>query len=263
MKKIALVFVIFSLCLSQAKAQDTAETPVQQQSQKLRMGLSISPLIGWFTTDGDAGQVATDGIRFNIKYGLHIDTRLGANPNYYFSTGLFVMNTGGKLDHQYFRKDDSGNAQLTDRNISYRFNYVNIPLTMMLRTNEIGYMTYFARVGFDSGFNIKATADYDDRVVQTGEVINTTDDDASDFAGLFRAGLHLEGGIEYNFTGSSRFMLSIEWNNGLNNVFDGDYKLPVVNSDGQLMLDENGEVQTERRVKGANNNLMLNLGVYF
>jgi len=263
MKKIALVFVIFSLCLSQAKAQDTAETPVQQQSQKLRMGLSISPLIGWFATDGDAGQIATEGVRFNIKYGLHIDTRLGANPNYYFSTGIFVLNTGGKLDHQYFTESNGGPVK-TDRNIAYRFNYVNIPLTMMLRTNEIGYMTYFARVGFDAGFNIKATADYDDRVEENGEVrvITTTDDDATDFAGLFRAGLHLEGGIEYNFTGSSRFMLSIEYNNGLNNVFDGDYRLPVLDSNGDLII-EDGNVKTDRRVKGANNNLMINLGVYF
>jgi hypothetical protein len=263
MKKIALVISIFSLCLSQANAQDAAELPIQQESQKLRMGLSISPLIGWFTTDGDAGQIATDGVRFNIKYGLHIDTRLGANPNYYFSTGLFVLNTGGKLDHQYFT-ENNGAPVKTDRNIAYRFNYVNIPLTMMLRTNEIGYMTYFARVGFDSGFNIKATADYDDRIEENGEVrvINTTDDDATDFAGLFRAGLHLEGGIEYNFTGSSRFMFSIEYNNGLNNVFDSDYRLPVLDSNGDLII-EDGNVKTDRRVKGANNNIMVNLGVYF
>lgn len=259
MKKIALILVFSSICLSQIFAQDSLGTPVQQESQKLRMGLSVSPLISWFSTDGDAGQITTNGIRFNIKYGLHIDTRLGANPNYYFSTGLFVMNTGGKLNHQYF--GGQGDTLLTDRNVSYRFNYVNIPVTMMLRTNEIGYLTYFARVGFDAGFNIKATADYDDRIVDTGEVVNTTDDDATDFAGLFRAGLHLEGGVEYNFSGTSRFMISLEWNNGLNNIFDNDYKLPVV-QDGKPVI-EDGKVKTDRRVKGTNNNLMLNVGVYF
>jgi len=263
MKKIALIIVIITLSLNHLNAQDSPETPVQQESQKLRMGLSIAPLIGWFTTDGDAGQVATDGVRFNIKYGLHIDTRLGANPNYYFSTGIFVLNTGGKLDHQYFI-ENNGTPIKTDRNVSYRFNYVNIPVTMMLRTNEIGYVTYFARVGFDAGFNIKATADYDDRIEENGEVrvINTTDDDATDFAGLFRAGLHIEGGIEYNFTGNSRLMLSIEWNNGLNNIFDSDYQLPVLDANGDLII-EDGSVKTDRKVKGSNNNLMVNVGVYF
>lgn len=261
MKKIALFLAIISLNLTLLKAQDASETPVRQESQKLRMGLSVSPLISWYSTDGDAGQITTSGTRFNIKYGLHIDTRLGSNPNYYFSTGLFVLNTGGKLTHDYFREiPGTGEIQLTERTASYRFNYVNVPVTMMLRTNEIGYLTYFARVGFDAGFNIKATADFEDEF--DGEVITIEDEDASDFAGLFRAGLHIEGGIEYNFSGNSRFVISLEWNNGLNNIFDGDYKLPVLDANGELII-EDGNVKTDRRVKGSNNNIMLNLGVYF
>jgi len=262
MKKIALIIAIISLNLSQLRAQDTGETPVRQESQKLRMGLSVSPLISWFSADGDAGRVTTNGTRFNIKYGLHIDTRLGSNPNYYFSTGLFVLNTGGTLTHDYFREipGTNGSIQATERTAAYRFNYVNIPVTMMLRTNEIGYLTYFARVGFDAGFNIKATADFEDKF--DGEVITTEDEDASDFAGLFRAGLHIEGGIEYNFSGNSRFVISLEWNNGLNNIFDSDYKLPVFDSDGDLII-EDGSVKTDRRVKGSNNSIMLNLGIYF
>jgi len=262
MKKIALLIASISLCLTTVKAQEMEETPVQQESQKLRMGLSVSPLLSWFSTDGDAGQVTTNGTRFNIKYGLHIDTRLGSNPNYYFSTGLFVLNTGGTLTHDYFREiPGTGNLQATERTASYRFNYVNVPITMMLRTNEIGYLTYFARVGFDAGFNIKATADFEDEF--NGEVISIEDEDASDFAGLFRAGLHIEGGFEYNFSGNSRFVISLEWNNGLNNIFDSDYKLPVLDGSGDLTFDDNNEVITERRVKGSNNNIMLNLGVYF
>mgnify|MGYP001067163386 CR=1 FL=1 len=261
MKKIALIIVISAICSSEVISQGTPDEPVRQTSQKLRMGLSLSPLISWFSAEGDAGRVATDGVRFNIKYGLHIDTRLGSNPNYYFSTGLFVLNTGGKITHEYFREiPGTGNIQLTDRTASYRFNYVNIPLTMMLRTNEIGYITYFARVGFDAGFNIKATADFEDNF--DGEVITIEDEDASEFAGLFRAGLHIEGGIEYNFSGSSRFMLSIEWNNGLNNIFDDDYRLPVLDQNGDLQIVD-GEVKTDRKVKGSSNAVMVNLGIYF
>ena len=261
MKKIALIIALIAITIGTAHSQDSLSTPAQNTSQKLRMGLSISPLLSWFATDGDAGRVATDGVRFNIKYGLHIDSRLGANPNYYFSTGIFVMNTGGKLDHQYFNVNSSGDTLLTDRNVSYRFNYVNIPITMMLRTNEIGYITYFARVGFDAGFNIKATMDFDDRFAD-GEVKSVVDADAADFAGLFRAGLHIEGGIEYNFSGNSRFMISLEYNGGLNNIFSSDYKLPVVDSDGDLVI-EDGNVKTDQRVKGSSNIVMLNLGVYF
>lgn len=265
MKKIALIVSFLTICIAfELNAQDSLAVAQQEQhSPKLRMGLSVSPLVSWFSTDGDGGQVATDGSRFNIKYGLHIDTRLGGNQNYYFSTGIFVMNTGGKLTHQYFNNaPGSDTLQSTVRASTYRFNYVNIPITMMLRTNEIGYLTYFARVGFDAGFNIKATADYEDRFAD-GQVVSAEDEDASDFVGLFRAGLHIEGGIEYNFSGTSRFLVSLEWNNGLNNIFNSDYKLPVVDDQGGLDYDDGGNVITDRKVKGSSSLIMLNLGVYF
>ena len=34
--------------------------------------------------------------------------------------------------------------------------YINIPLGLKLKTNEIGYFTFYANLGLDAGINIKA-----------------------------------------------------------------------------------------------------------
>ena len=39
-----------------------------------------------------------------------------------------------------------------------KLKYLEIPLTLRLRTNEIGYITYWVQVGVGLGFNIKARA---------------------------------------------------------------------------------------------------------
>src|SRR5690606_3264318 len=160
------------------------------KNPKFRMGLSFSPVFSWLSPNGGDKFVEADGIRLNIGYGLHTDIGLGTSRNYYFSTGLFVLNTGGTLKYKYQDPDDAG--FIADRTIDYRFNYINIPLTMMLRTNEIGYTVYFARVGIDNGLKIKSVYNSKDQLPD-GSVLSKEDEDSPDYSTLYRAGLHIEG----------------------------------------------------------------------
>jgi opacity protein-like surface antigen len=241
-KRAILVFSLF-FAIAILHAQDSTKYYVPPASTgtvspKFRMGLSLSPLLAWYNPSGEPNFADGDGSRFTISYGLHLDFRVGTNANYYFSTGLFLLNTGGKITH---------NEVDTVSTYKHRINYVNIPLTMMLRTNEVGYMTYFARVGFDSGFAVKSNFDLTESTA-SGSVTRDQVDDP-DLANLFRFGLHLEGGVEYNLAGNTNLALSIEWNNGLSNVFNDDYK--ITTSEGT------------KRVKATDNLIMLNIGVYF
>ncbi|MCA1762865.1 MAG: porin family protein [Cryomorphaceae bacterium] len=251
MKKLALSILCLSILLSLSVDDAFAQDPStgSKTPPKFRMGLSASPVVSWFDPNGDDAFAEPDGPRINIKYGLHMDFRLGNSMNYYFSTGLFVLNSGGTITHPFFGEDGGVGTQTID----HRTNYLNIPLTMMLRTNEIGYMTYFARVGFDTGLNIKTNYD------RTIEIGNTTSKEEEvggpDLTNLFRAGLHIEGGLEYNLTGNTNLYISVEWNNGLNNVFTKDYVVP--RSIVELQQEEG------RRVKANNNAIIVNVGIYF
>src|SRR5690606_7769647 len=123
------------------------------------------------------------------------------------------------------------------------------PLTMLLRTNEIGYTVYFARVGVDNGLKIKSVYNSKDQLPD-GSVLSKEDEDSPDYSTLYRAGLHIEGGAEFNLTGTTNLFVSVTWNNGLNNIF----------SKKAEALNDNLE---KDRFKGTSNALMLNVGVYF
>lgn len=268
MKKIALLFILLTGTTFSFAQENQGSSSMPNQNQRIRLGLAFSPVLSWFTTSGDAGLVEPDGVRFNIAFGLNTDFRIGRNSNYYFSTGLFLLNTGGTLRHEYFTQDDNGDFVLTDRTVDFRVNYVNIPLTVMLRTNEIGYMRYFGRVGFDAAFNTNSTFDFEDLRMDSGQTVTVEDGDASDLTGLFRAGLHIEAGFEYNVGGTTNIYVSATFNSGLNNIFNDDYRLPtgreINDESGRLAVDpDTGLPFTEQRVKASTNLFLLTLGAYF
>ncbi|NEN22964.1 PorT family protein [Cryomorpha ignava] len=247
MKKIALLIPALLLCAATSFAQPSEITPEGlTKNPGFRMGLSFSTVFSWLTPNGGAEFVDPDGARLNIGYGLHTDFGLGSNRNYYFSTGLFVLNTGGTLKYTYQNPDDG--SFIAARTIDYRFNYINIPLTMMLRTNEVGYTVYFARVGIDNGLKIKSVYNSKDQLPD-GSVLSREDEDSPDYSTLYRAGLHIEGGAEFNLTGTTNLFVSVTWNNGLNNIFS---KKAEILKNGRL-----------ERINGTSNAIMVNVGVYF
>jgi hypothetical protein len=229
---------------------------------KLRMGLSAAPVFSWFSPEGEGNAIEANGSRFSIKYGLYMDFKLSGNENYFFSTGLFMINSGGSLSQnnavQLPNAGSSDPLYLTRREVDYRINYLTIPLNFKLMTNEIGYNRYFARVGFDASLAVSSRFDSEDILLSDpGSPLSRDNADSGDLTRFYRFGLHVEGGLEYNIGGNANLMVSLEWNNGLNNVFSKDNRLPTgTDADNNVQL--NGE-----RATATINFLTLNLGVYF
>ncbi len=254
MKKISLL-TVFALCNFWVLAQTEPAAPLpiappaaiqQGNTSAVRLGIELSPLLSWFGSSGSAGKLEPDGTRLNIRYGLNVDFRINDNGNYYFSTGLFMDNLGGTLTYKREEIQDV----ITQRTTEFRANYLTIPANIMLRTNEIGYVNYFFRVGFDAGFNIRATKDYEEEPILGGAVSAMNDVDATNDFNLFRAGLHLEVGLEYSISGNTRLYGGVEFNNGLNNVLAKDFREKVADADNS-------------NVKAQLSFFAVNLGVYF
>jgi hypothetical protein len=86
------------------------------------------------------------------------------SENYAFSTGLSINNLGGKLKfHQpvEFRFRDAGETEWTGPGdiVIYRLQYLNIPLGMKFTTREIGYSTYYVKLGSTGHINTRSHAD--------------------------------------------------------------------------------------------------------
>lgn len=228
MKKVYAILGLLLISTASAYGQD----------KSVRFGIKMSPNFGWINPD--TKELKNDGVRFGYTFGLMGDFMIGANQNYAFSTGLFLNNVGGK-----------STFPVGDQNLSTesKYQYIELPLTLKLKTNEIGYMTYYGQIGFGAAFNISAKSDFDTYDAVTGKVIRNTDEDIMDKTNLFKASLIVGAGLEFNFSGNTSAMVGITYNNGFTNILK-DQEVP----------DSAGNTKT---LKAKQNYLELSLGVYF
>ena len=211
MKKASALAMLALLGSSVTNAQDS-------DPKKFRLGLQLCPNMGWIATDEKGFE--SDGSRLGFRFGLLGDIQLGSNANYFFSTGLFLNNVGSKTKTTIAALD-SIEAFTTKRENKYQ--YVELPVSVKLKTNEIGYMTYCGLIGFDVGVLTSSKT----------KVEGEDFEDGNDFAYPLRVALAVGGGLEYNFSGNTSAILGLKYSNGFTSVskdkttVDGvEYELP-------------------------------------
>ncbi|MCC6599645.1 MAG: outer membrane beta-barrel protein, partial [Crocinitomicaceae bacterium] len=138
------------------------------QTSKFKIAFRVSPNLSWAKPDDN--NIESGKTVFRFGYGVMLDRMF--SDNYAFGTGFEICQTGGMLVYK-----GSGKVNNEDRiwetTRTYNTKYIEIPLTLKLRTNEIGYITYWGQFGLGLGFNIRSRADEKvdyllDRVSQDG-----------------------------------------------------------------------------------------------
>ena len=195
MKKPAALLTIALVCASHLNAQD---------EKAVRLGLEICPNIGLLSSDDKT--YTSDGSKIGFRFGLLGDFRLGANANYFFSTGLFLNNIGANT------KTTLADSAKTVFKAESKYQYVELPITVKLKTNEIGYMTYFGQIGFDAGV----------RVAAKGKLEGGDYEDIGEGANILRIALAVGGGFEYNFSGNTSAIVGVKYSNAFTSVNDSD-----------------------------------------
>lgn len=189
------------------------------QSQDIRFGITANPSLVWVSPDNQF--IEGDGARFGFNFGLVVDYVFGQQDRYAINTGLNLLVSGAKL-----KGVDSSNASLTSE-LTARINYLEIPLSIKLRSNQIGYLTYYGQLGFTPQFAIRQRADYtlfEDDVI-TEEVDNIKFDDIPvypitiDKVRPFNIGLLVEAGVEYDISENTALMGGIFFNAGFLDMF--------------------------------------------
>ena len=172
--------------------------------QGIRFGIFIDPQISWMASDNKT--VQNDGSRMGLNFGLMVYKYFA--DNYAFTTGISLNHLGGKLtydDPLPFRIQDNTDTLDAGTTITYKLQYVALPLGLTLKTNEIGYMTYFAQLGIDTQLNIKATGDSG-----SGSMDG---DNIKDEVNLFTIGYHIGLGLEYSLGGNTSVVVGLRYNN--------------------------------------------------
>lgn len=203
MKKIALIALFFSALTLHA------------QSPTFRFGLTATPVFDWLRIEGDSYE--NGGTKFGFQYGLLFDQTIGNVERYAFSSGILINYVNASYSYATGVNLDSTSE------IDLRVQYIEIPLTMRLRTNEVNYLTYYGQFGLTPGFRIKARADYFEEGTALDEDLNFTEENISGATyNLMNISLTLGAGAEYALTENTSIMGGIFWQNGFANVIDDD-----------------------------------------
>ncbi len=206
-----------------------------------RFGLKASPNLSWFRTETRGW--SNSGVDLGFSYGLIVDYEL--TQNYAISTGINILRTGGTLRYRYMFEPGTQNID-TEKVRNHYLRYLELPVTLKLRTSEIGYLTYYGQFGLGLGFNIRARAD--DKVdLLDGESRRWSDVDIADDIRFFRAALVMGAGVEYGLGGRTSLMGGITFHNGFSNVISKENPFDPASADPSSM----------------NNYIEITLGVMF
>lgn len=196
MRKLILILIIGLYLPAISEAQD----------QKFHFGFKITPNMAWIKPDQK--NLDREGYRFGFTYGVQTEFRL--SENYAFATGAQMSYRGGKLKRDS-GADSLGN-NLADVSTIYKIQYVEIPLTIKMLTNQFNKVRYFGQFGFAPGVMIRALK----------EVGSEDKIDAKKDINFFNVNMIIAAGLEYEISGSTVAFGGIEFNNGFVDVIDGD-----------------------------------------
>lgn len=171
-------------------------------SQELQFGLFADPMISWFKSDTRDSQ--SEGAKPGFAFGLVIDKYF--TENYAFSTGISIINASGRLSYSdtlILQLKNSTSELIAGESINYRIRYLAIPIGIKLKTNQIGYMTYFSNVGLDPKVVIGGKADIPSQDIE-GESI-------TEELNMFNLGFHITAGLEYSLGGRTAIIAGLSY----------------------------------------------------
>jgi hypothetical protein len=203
-KKILLLIALF-----------VSSATFAQSTQKFHFGLKAAPSLAWLKTDSK--ELKSNGSKLGFSYGLI--TEFNFADHYAFATGIDIVYRGGK-----FKYSLSDSVSTINTSSEFTLQYVEIPLTLKLKTKEIGFLTYFLQFGVAPGYNIRARSDYSTtvQVKSTGTSVSAeeTDVDIQKDIVDVNVSMIIMGGAEYTISGSTVLSTAITFNNGFLDVLD-------------------------------------------
>jgi hypothetical protein len=187
-------------------------------AQKISFGLFADPVISWFSSDNKS--TINKGARAGFNFGLSFNKYFA--ENYAFSTGLSLTSAGGKLansDTILMTFNNFSRKVAPNQPVVYKIQYLNLPIGLKFKSNQIGYVTIFSDIGIDP------------KVVVGGKVdipsISVSGEGAMKELNRFNLSYHVMAGIEYSLGGSTAMVLGLGYENNFLDVTKDINKQPI------------------------------------
>lgn len=194
-----------------------------QDPHKLRIGFQFTPEVTWLKSKSINLENRRSMIGFN--FGPVFDYNFGSN--YAITTGVIISRSRGSLFYEDSTKFNSRPDHLYSSalTVDYNLQYIELPIAIRLKTNEIGYMTYFGVFGVVPAINISASGEFDDPA-EPEYIPESFSKDVS----LPNLSMLISAGAAYSISTNTSAFLSINFYNGLIDVTDNpkNYKTKAV-----------------------------------
>lgn len=200
-----LVFLLITLGGRRAAAQDYYSSTYQYKPVSL--GITFAPNMSWMRHGDAEGYENTP--KFGFAYGLLAD--FAFTENYYFSTGLLINTQNSEVKYPDPTVNTTPGTTLTN---NYRLQYVEIPLSLKLKSTMRYFRSYYGQFGFTGGIKLNGKEKPGDTSARTS---------LGKDADLFRLGLLIGGGVEWQLDHNLVMVTGLSFNNGFTQVIkDGE-----------------------------------------
>jgi len=274
MKKINTL-ILFCLLTMMSFAQATKTT-----TNKYRLGFKVSPNISWLASDNSNMTVGEKSLHFG--YGLNFDIFFA--ENYAIGTGFNINNTGGKYSYyaEYTGDDvDAMGTALTNMKQvgsierDLRLQYLQIPFTFKMKTNEIGYLTYWGQFGLGLNMNLKALSNdnidylfYQNKNTFAWEKSNResttiSSNDIKNEVNIFSSNLIFAAGVEYNLSGNTSILAGLTFQNGFTDALKGNGVVKDQSTNSPAFNGGAANTPKTFELSGLPNYIELNIGILF
>lgn len=197
---------------------------------EFRIGLKSGLNLGWLS--GTSKAIDNDGITAAFSYGVMADYYF--RDNYGLSAEILLSTVKSNFtlnEPQVFTKLAPVDT-VQSLNYEYTVQYLELPVSMKFRTNEIGNMTYWGNFGFSPGFALNSRTTIGGALPQAVKDEDPTDfkvndddgtiftvNDFDDKVFLFRFPLIIGGGVEYKMAGKTSLQGGIRYSNSFTDLF--------------------------------------------
>lgn len=179
--------------------QNTNRKPPKKE--KVSGGLYLKGGTSWLMSDSK-NYFSNKGAKMTYGFGAIMDWHLTNNFSLNIAAGF--NNLGGtavfKNGVETFKDIDG--TELGDtlmHNYKYSTSYIEVPIGIKGCTNEIGYFTYFLKIGVDPMVRLKSKVTLEDKKTY---IITKQ-------ANLFNIGWHIGGGMEWSLAGNTKLLVEL------------------------------------------------------
>ncbi|NJM15109.1 MAG: PorT family protein [Bacteroidales bacterium] len=176
-------------------------------AQELWLGVKATPQFSWLGVTGNSA--AAKGSQTGLDFGLVVEKYY--NANYAFKTGISISTNGGTVAYNDTVTLGFNNGLYTllpAQEVNYKIQYVNVPVSMLLKSNPLGSVAIYAEMGIKAMLRAKASAK-----TETPDNLSKTQD-AKEEIKPFNIAYFVGTGVEASLGGNTSARFGIGYANG-------------------------------------------------